>query len=66
MDLGIAPTAKLTVVYVVVLFYMVTKQSNVTNARLNIATTEQKIIISKIREKNPTLKPSYVVFLVYV
>ena len=31
MDLGIAPTAKLTVVYVVVLFYMVTKQSNVTN-----------------------------------
>ena len=31
MVLGIAPTAKLTVVYVVVLFYMVTKQSNVTN-----------------------------------
>ena len=31
MDLGIAPTAKLTVVYVVVLFYMVTKQSTVTN-----------------------------------
>ena len=31
MDLGIAPTAKLTVVCVVVLFYMVTKQSNVTN-----------------------------------
>ena len=29
MDLGIAPTAKLTVVYVVVLLYMVTKQSNV-------------------------------------
>ena len=40
MDLGIAPTAKLTVVYVVVLFYMVTKQSNVKcgftiNARLS-------------------------------
>ena len=33
MDLGIAPTAKLTVVYVVVLFYMVTKQSNVTNVK---------------------------------
>ena len=32
-DLGIAPTAKLTVVYVVVLFYMVTKQSNVTNVK---------------------------------
>ena len=33
MDLGIAPTAKLTVFYVVVLFYMVTKQSNVTNVK---------------------------------
>ena len=33
MDLGIAPTAKLTVVHVVVLFYMVTKQSNVTNVK---------------------------------
>ena len=33
MDLGIAATAKLTVVYVVVLFYMVTKQSNVTNVK---------------------------------
>ena len=33
MDLGIAPTVKLTVVYVVVLFYMVTKQSNVTNVK---------------------------------
>ena len=33
MDLGIAPTAKLTVVYVVVLFYMVKKQSNVTNVK---------------------------------
>ena len=33
MDLGIAPTAKLIVVYVVVLFYMVTKQSNVTNVK---------------------------------
>ena len=33
MDLGFAPTAKLTVVYVVVLFYMVTKQSNVTNVK---------------------------------
>ena len=33
MDLGIAPTAKLTVVYVVVLFYIVTKQSNVTNVK---------------------------------
>ena len=32
MDLGIAPTAKLTV-DVVVLFYMVTKQSNVTNVK---------------------------------
>ena len=33
LDLRIAPTAKLTVVYVVVLFYMVTKQSNVTNVK---------------------------------
>ena len=33
MDLGIAPTAKLTVVYVVALFYMVTKQSNETNVK---------------------------------
>ena len=33
MDIGIAPAAKLTVVYVVVLFYMVTKQSNVTNVK---------------------------------
>ena len=33
MILGIAPTAKLTVVYVVVLFYMVTKQSNVRNVK---------------------------------
>ena len=33
MDLGIAPTEKLAVVYVVVLFYMVTKQSNVTNVK---------------------------------
>ena len=33
IDLGIAPTAKLTVVYVVVLFYMVIKQSNVTNVK---------------------------------
>ena len=33
MDLGIAPAAKLTVVYVVVLFYAVTKQANVTNVK---------------------------------
>ena len=33
MDLGIAPTAKLTAVYAVVLFFMVTKQSNVTNVK---------------------------------
>ena len=31
MDLGIALTVRLTVIYAEVLFYMVTKQSNVTN-----------------------------------
>ena len=31
MDLGISPAAKLIVVYASVLFYIVTKQSNVTN-----------------------------------
>ena len=40
MDLGIAPTAKLTVVYVVVLFYMVTKQSNVTNVKCGFTESE--------------------------
>ena len=33
MDLDIAPAAKLTVVYVAVLFYTVTKQFNVTNGK---------------------------------
>ena len=33
MDLGTASAAKLTVVYAAELFYMVTKQSNVTNVK---------------------------------
>ena len=37
MNLSIAPAAKLTVVYVAVLFYMVTKQSSVTNVKCGFA-----------------------------
>ena len=39
MNLGIAPAAKLTVVYAVVLIYTVKKQSNVTNVKCGFTMT---------------------------
>ena len=52
MDLGIAPTAKLTVVYVLALFYMVTEQSNVTNVKFGftmnaLSSQNLNLILSK-------------------
>ena len=52
MALGIAPATKLTVVYVVVLFYMVAKQSNVTNVKCGFTMKAEKIDIFLIFVQN--------------